>query len=127
MNDQQNNVPQNDPDRAAWHEELRFAKKQQWYVATSAVTLLAAIFAIARSTSLSVDERGTVTFLIFLVATFGIDVLRKLQLHMSAKRQELNPRDQEWHRDSDVLFVLAGIIAVAAAAVSYLLWFHALS
>jgi hypothetical protein len=28
-------------------EELRFAKKQQWSIATSAVTLIAAIFEIA--------------------------------------------------------------------------------
>src|ERR1700731_3316304 len=88
MEDQKNDDQQNDVDRAARHEELRFAKKQQWYVATSAVTLLAAIFAIARGTSLSVDERGVVTFFIFLIATFGIDVLSKLQTHMWKTRQE---------------------------------------
>ena len=36
-----------DKDRAARLEELRFAKKQQWYIVTSALTLLAAIFGIA--------------------------------------------------------------------------------
>ena len=61
-----------DVDPAARHEELRFAKKQQWYVATSAVTLLAAIFAIARSTTLSDVEQAIATVFIVFIATFGI-------------------------------------------------------
>jgi Ca2+/H+ antiporter len=85
MTDQQNV----DVDRAARHEELRFAKKQQLYVATSAVTLLAAIFAIARSTTLSDVEKAIATVFIVLIATYGIVFLFKLQDHLKAVRKEL--------------------------------------
>lgn len=118
MSDQQNSV-----DRPAWHEELRFAKKQQWYVATSAVTLLAAIFAIARGTLLSDDEKGIASILILLIASFGILFLCKLQHHLKEVRKKLNPGDSgAWVRGSDILFVLAGIIGLSAVLVFYFLW-----
>lgn len=124
MSDQQNSV-----DRAARHEELRFAKKQQWYVATSAVTLLAGIFAIARSTTLSEVEKAAATVFIVLIASFGTVFLCKLQSHMMEKRKELDPADScPWVRGSDVLLVLAGIIVLGAAVVFYFLWVpHTLS
>ena len=38
-------------------EEFRFAKKQQWYVATAAVTLIAAIFAVADKVHVTAFEK----------------------------------------------------------------------
>jgi hypothetical protein len=45
-------------DRAAQLEEIRFAKRQQWAIATAAVTLLAAVFGIARTTKLDTAEKS---------------------------------------------------------------------
>jgi hypothetical protein len=101
MNDQQSDDQQKDADRPAWHEELRFAKKQQWYIATSAITLLAAIFAIAHGTSLSDEEKGIASIFILLIASFGILYLCKLQAHLKEVRKKLNPRDSgAWVRGS---------------------------
>jgi hypothetical protein len=125
MTDQQNV----DVDRPARHEELRFAKKQQWFIATSAVTLLAAIFAIARSTTLSDVEKALATVLVVFIAGFGMAFLFNLQDHMMEVRKELDPRDTgPWVRGSEVLFVLVGIIVLSAGLVVYFLRFpHALS
>lgn len=123
MNDQQDDDQQNDADRPARHEELRFAKKQQWYIATSAVTLLGAIFAIARGTSLSDVEKAMTTVLIVLIASFGTVFLCKLQSHMKSVRIVLDKKDTEpWLRGSDVLLALASIIVLSAVVVFYLLW-----
>jgi O-antigen/teichoic acid export membrane protein len=75
-------------------EELRFAKKQQWYVATSAVTLLGAIFAITRVTKLKFVENAVATIFIALVAGFGVYFLCKLQHHLKRVRLELDPDDK---------------------------------
>jgi hypothetical protein len=37
-------------DKKTFEEELRFAKTQQWRIATAAITLLAAIFAVVHAT-----------------------------------------------------------------------------
>jgi predicted membrane channel-forming protein YqfA (hemolysin III family) len=87
------------------------------------VTLLAAIFAIARSTTLSDVEKAIATVFIVLIATFGIVFLFKLQDHLKAVRKELVKEDTEpWRRGVDVLFVLAGIVFISAVLVFYFLW-----
>ncbi len=109
--------------RAAQFEELRFAKKQQWYIATSAVTLLGAIFALARGTSLSDVEKAIGTVLVVLIASFGTGFLFKLQSYMKEVRKKLDPGDRDpWVRGSDVLLVLASIIVLSAILVFYFLW-----
>jgi hypothetical protein len=104
-------------------EELRFTKKQQWYVATSAVTLLGAIFAIARVTRLSFVENAIATIFIALVAGFGVYLLVKLQHHLKRIRLELDPDDKDpLLRGVDILLVLSGIVALSALVVLYFLW-----
>jgi SNF family Na+-dependent transporter len=118
MSDQQNNA-----DRPAQIEELRFAKKQQWYVASSAVALFAAIFAVARGTSLSDVEKDIATGFVLLIAAFGIFFLFKLQAHLKRVRIELDKKERKpWWRGVDVLSVLISIIFLSAALVVYFLW-----
>jgi len=72
------NSPVNDyslEDRAALFEELRFLKRQQWAIATSAVTLLGAVFAISRSVELTMIEKGMATVFLILIAGFGVTFL----------------------------------------------------
>ena len=116
-------------DRASQFEQLRFAKGQQWYVATAAVTLLSAIFWIERSIRLVRWEKIFATVFIGLIAGFGICFLVKLQNHLKEVRltigypNDLNP----WWRGVDVLSVLIGVVALAALVVLYFLWSHQVS
>jgi uncharacterized membrane protein YozB (DUF420 family) len=112
-----------DSDRAAQFEELRFAKKQQWAVATAAVTLLAAIYAISKG--LKDAEKAVLTVFVTLIATFGIYFLCQLQVHLERTRLYLDPNDRNpWFRGVDILLVLAGVIAISALVVFYSIWFH---
>ena len=115
-------------DRAAQFEELRFAKGQQWYIATAAVTLLSAIFWIERSIRLVRWEKIFATVFIGLIAGFGICFLVKLQNHLKEVRLTLGyPNDlNPWWRGVDVLSVLVGVVALAALVVLYFLWTHPL-
>jgi len=112
-------------DRASQFDELRFAKGQQWYIATAAVTLLSAIFWIERSIKLKYPEKVITTVFIGLIAGFGICFLVKLQKHLKAVRLELNPNDPNpWWRGFDVLYVLISVVSLAALVVLYFLWWH---
>jgi len=116
-------------DRASQFEELRFAKGQQWYVATAAVTLLSAIFWIERSIRLNRPEKIIATVFIGTIAGFGICFLVKLQNHLKEVRLTLGyPNDlSPWWRGVDVLSVLIGVVTLAAFVVLYFLWTHPLS
>jgi amino acid transporter len=112
-------------DRASQFEELRFAKRQQWYIATAAVTLLAAIFWIERNAQLSSTEKAAATVFIVMIMGFGIWFLFKLQNYMKTVRLLLDPSDpNSWWRNGDVLFVLAGVVLLAAIVVLYFFWIH---
>jgi hypothetical protein len=113
-----------DPDRAARFEQLRFAKKQQWYVAASAVALLAGILAIVQNTQLACFEKALATVFILLIAGFGSYILWRLQKHLRDVRVELDPRDKNpLVRDVDILSILAGLVVISAGVVLYFLWF----
>jgi len=115
----------NDKDRQAKFEELRFAKKQQWSIATSAVTLLAAIFGVAHVTEpkLKLGEEIAGTVFVVLIAVFAWRFLKSLQDHLEATRKALDPKDPEpWWRGVDVLAVLTGTVIVSGVVVVYYLW-----
>ena len=112
-------------DRASQFEELRFAKGQQWYIATAAVTLLSAIFRIERSIRLNRPEKIVATVFIGLITGFGICFLVKLQNHLKAVRLAINPNDAgAWWRGVDISFVLIGVVCLAALVVLYFLYTH---
>lgn len=80
---------ENDADRPALLEELRFAKKQQWYVASSAVALNAAVFALLRSSQLHDFEALAAVFFVLFVTAAAVGVLLQLQDHLYSTRREL--------------------------------------
>jgi hypothetical protein len=93
MSDQEN------VDRTSQFEELRFAKQHQWYIATAAITLLAAIFWIERSEHLNSPEKAVATVFVISIAGFGIWFLVKLQNYMKTVRLMLDPNDPNpWWR-----------------------------
>jgi hypothetical protein len=111
-----------DEDRAQRFEELRFAKKQQWAVATAVVTLLGAIFALqhAADAGPSPREKVALAVIITLIATLGCSFLVMLQNYMRDTRRLLDPRDQDaWLRGTSILGVLIGVIILSAFSVLY--------
>src|ERR1700675_1629415 len=87
-----------DGDRPQWFEELRFAKKQQWAIATASVTLLAAIFALTRSAhggDPGPIEKIALAVVITLVATFGCTFLVTLHRYMRDTRLCIDPTDKD--------------------------------
>jgi hypothetical protein len=116
-----------DKDRAAKLEELRFAKRQQWSIATSAVTLLAAIFGIVHVIKgPNLGEKIAATTLIVLIAGSACWFLWKLQRHLKKTRTLLDPMDPKpWFRGADILGVLAGTVIISGLVVGYYLWRHA--
>jgi len=121
------NSPVNDyslEDRAALFEELRFLKRQQWAIATSAVPLLGAVFAISRSVELTMIEKGMATVFLILIAGFGVTFLYDLQRSLKKTRIVLDPDDKDdaWFRGVEVTRALACIVLCTSAVVFYFLW-----
>jgi hypothetical protein len=105
-------------------EELRFAKTQQWYVATASVTLNAAAFALLKGSHLHDYEALAAIFFILFVAAAGVGVLWQLQDHMQSLRRKSEP-DAPWHRPTDVVVLLTFVVVAVAVGVGYCI-FHPL-
>jgi hypothetical protein len=106
-------------------EELRFAKTQQWRIATSAITLLAAIFAVAHATTggLKPAEKIAGTLFVALIALSSSWFLCSLQRHLKRKRLEIDPEDKTaWLRGLDILVALITAIILTGVVVGYFLW-----
>jgi hypothetical protein len=96
-------------------EELRFAKKQQWYVATASVTLNAAVIALLKGSQLRDCEPLVACLFVGLVAVFGVVVLWQLQNHIRTLREPSDP----WHRTTDVFYLLSFFVVAVAIGVGY--------
>jgi len=94
-----------DAEEVTDQEELRFAKKQQWYVATASVTLNAAVIALLKGSQLRDCEPLVACLFIALVAGAGIMVLWQLQNHLCKVRRR-SEREAKWHRETDVFYLL---------------------
>jgi hypothetical protein len=119
-------LPAVEPRRGHLLEELRFAKRQQWAVATAVVTLLGALYGLAHSanSNLGVDEKEKVLFavIVTLIATVGCNILASLQRHMWNSRFELEPRDRDaLVRGSGIVGALMGVIILSAIGVLYVI------
>ena len=114
-------IQKKETDRPALLEEIRFAKKQQWYVATSAVTLNAAGFALLRGSQLRDFEALAAVFFVLFVAAAGVGVLWQLQDHLRSKRRELLEPNPSWHRPTDVVVLLTFVVVSVALVVLYCL------
>ena len=104
-------------------EELRFAKTQQWRVATAAVTLLGAIFVVGHTLQpLAIFERVIGTVLVTLIAVAGSVFLISLQNHLRRTRILIQDDPEAWSRGAEVMFTLAGVVIASAIVVGYSLW-----
>jgi SNF family Na+-dependent transporter len=105
-------------------EEIRFAKTQQWRVATAAVTLLGAIFAVAHTMHrLDTIEKVTGTVLVAVIAIAASAFLFSLYKHLGRTRLSIDRKDSEaWLRGAEVSLTLVAIVIASAIVVGYSLW-----
>ena len=113
-------VPYNQ-DRPAYFEELRFAKRQQWYVAVSAVGLDAGILAALRGLQLHWIQTSIVTVVVAVITVGSCWLLRDLQHHLRRTRLILDLYDPNPTRGAEIVIALAIVVIASAAAVIYLL------
>jgi hypothetical protein len=116
--------PAEQPRRGELNEELRFAKKQQWAIATAAVTLLGAVYALADRAIPGPDEKEKIALavVITLITTLSCSFLASLQRHMRDKRLELDPTDKDpFLRGGVIMGALCGVIILSALTVLYVL------
>jgi hypothetical protein len=111
-------------DRAAWHEELRFYKKQQWAVPTAGVVLLGGFLTIVGNVRITALDKFFAVILIFLTAWAGWFLLDDLQESMAKVRRTLDSADRHAEtRDRVILgfhkFVLVATGLVVAWAVLF--------
>jgi hypothetical protein len=101
-------------------EELRFTKRQQWFVAGSVSAVNWAAYTLWKGAHLPGFAGCAVSMFIVLVAAAGIFVLCNLQnsLRDLRKRTEANP---PWHRWTDIFWLLT--FFVIAVAVGVLVFF----
>lgn len=107
-------------DRSDRMEELRFAKKQQWTVATATVTLLAALYAVANHASdLQQFEKLALTILAIFIAVPGICVLFSLQSHLGNVRIQVDEKTPLHGCGAAISASLVLVIGIAALIVIY--------
>jgi hypothetical protein len=110
--------------KAAYLEELRFAKRQQWQVAIAAITLIAGAFYLVDKAKqpLALWQISVITFLIAVVAAGGCCLLWKLQLHLQDTRLVIDTFDRNaFWRGSEVAIGLAAALIISAVVVGCLL------
>jgi hypothetical protein len=117
-----------DPKRLC--DETQWVKSQIWYIATAAVTLIAAIFAVSRAIGvekLTAPEKSVATVFLALIAVFGCIFLGKLQYYLADVRKriansEQKTDDDRYVRGLDILIALMVAVATSAGVVIYTLW-----
>ena len=104
-------------DRAAWHDEARFLKKQQWAIATAGVLLLAALLAAVRNIHLTALDR----FLAVVLVAIGVYVvwlfLDELQYGLAKFRRLLDPTNRDATVSGREILHLLKFMLVASALV----------
>ena len=108
-------------DRAAWHEEVWFLKKQQWAVATAGVVLLSGLLAAIRDYHLTALDKFIVMVVVGLGVWCGWFFLDDLQCGLARVRRALDPADREAATRGGNIVNLHEAILVASAAV-VVLW-----
>ena len=93
-------------EEAVTAEEIRFAKKQQWYVATACITLMAAVFTLAEKIHTNQCEKVIATLVLAAIAFFGIINLLALKKHIADTRLQ-DDSDRE-RRGAWIPWSLAG-------------------
>ena len=91
-------------------EEFRFAKKQQWYVATAAVTLIAAIFAVADKVHVTAFEKGVVVVALVAIAIFASWTLCSTQKYIVSMRGKNDRQPWACSRGADIMWALVVVV-----------------
>jgi hypothetical protein len=107
-------------DRVAWHEQVRFLKRQQWAVTTAGVVLFGAFLAIMGKQDMSEWEKYLAVLLIVVGVGAGCFFLDDLQNGLAVVRRALDPCDREAATRGDEILILHKAILVASAAL--VLW-----
>jgi uncharacterized membrane protein len=106
--------------KAAYLEELRFAKRQPWTITAAVVALIAGAYSVEKS--LDHWEQAVAAILVIVVVVGGIYWLIDLQGHLYRTRLRIDPYDPDpWWRGSDVVSGMAGAMIISAIVVCYLL------
>ncbi len=106
-------------------EEIRFTKKQQWYVTTAAITLIGALYGVAHTISPPPTnaEKAAATVLVTLIAACTGGVLVSLHDHLAEKRREINKNDPHpWRRGIEIPISLIVAVVTSAFVVIYAWW-----
>jgi hypothetical protein len=107
-------------DRAAFHEEVRFYKRQQWAVTTAGVILLGALLATIRNAHLTRLDRAFAVVLIAGGVWAGWYFLESLQCALGTVRRRLDPSDRDAAtRGRDILTLHKLILVASALVVGY--------
>ena len=104
-------------DRAAWHEEVRFLRKQQWAIATAGVLLLGALLATIRNMHLTALDKFLAVVLIALGVYAGWLFLDDLQYGLADVRRWLDPADRDAATRGREIMHLHKFVLVASALV----------
>jgi len=111
-------------DRAAWREEVRFLKKQQWAVATAGVVLLSGLLAAIRDYHLTALDKFIVVVVIGLGVWCGWFFLDDLQCGLARVRRALDPGDREaLTRGGEIVNLHKAILVGSAAFVVWIILF----
>ena len=105
-------------DRAAFHEEVRFYKKQQWAVATAGVVLLGAILATVSDVHMTALDKFLAVVLIALGVCAGGYFLDNLQTGLADVRRRLDFSDHDAAiRGRDIMNLHKAILVGSALVV----------
>ena len=110
--------------KAAYLEELRFAKRQQWAVTLAIIAFIAGAFHMAHSAKplLGSGEKHAVAGFILFVVVGGSWLLYKLQGHLRNTRLLIDPDDTSPWRDAYIAIAMVVVLIISAIAVCYSLW-----
>jgi hypothetical protein len=108
--------------KAAYFEELRFAKRQQWTITAAVVALIAGAYASDKVQSLAPLEKAVATILVIAVVVGGIYWLFDLQRHLYRTRLIIDRWDPDpWWRGGELVSGMAGVMVLSGVVVCYLL------
>jgi len=110
-------------DRAAWHEEVRFYKKQQWAVATAGVVLCGGFVAAINNLHFKMTEKIVAMVIIAVGAGIGGYVIDKLQSDLANVRRKLDPSDRKAKtRGIEIVHFQRAILTLSATFVFWILF-----
>jgi hypothetical protein len=105
-------------DRAAYHEEARFYKKQQWAVTAAGVVVLGALLAVLRQQHITPLDKLLAIALIAAGVSAAIYFLNDLQDALGRVRRELDISDTSASLRGRDILGLFKLILIGSAGVA---------